>query len=405
MADRWMDQRDRDWRDRDWRRSEAFGRSDWRRGYDRGRSGASSRWDEDRTWAGADDEGPSYEDTGRGRAYGEDEEDYGGRSGLTSGGAYGGGGYGRAGGGRPQAYQSERYGAQQRFGVQDYTRGGYADEAGRSDYGYRQRQGGGGRDDWRRDQDYREGRDWAEAGQRRYERDDERRYDEDARWRARSYEDDRDRERERWEGRRDQGRSEGAGDFLQRAGERISSWFRGDSPRGREERRDEPRRYSADFGREARWVVADRGHRGVGPKGYKRSDDRINEEVHERLTDDPWLDATDVHVEVKDGEVTLSGHVDNREAKHRAERLIEDISGVGHVQNNLRVDPGRLTGAGRGYGSSALEAEMRRNAEATSPGNLGASGQSGRTSTGAAAQRSTGAGSESSTGPKAGKRS
>jgi hypothetical protein len=139
----------------------------------------------------------------------------------------------------------------------------------------------------------------------------------------------------------------------------------GEGPmRGRDDYPDEPRRYRADFGREDHWVIAG-GCRGLGPKGYRRSDERISEDAHDRLTDDPWLDATDVRVEVKGGEVTLSGHVDNREAKHRAERLVEDILGVGHVQNNLRVNPDAgLTGAGRGYGSSALEAEMRRNAEA-----------------------------------------
>jgi hypothetical protein len=93
---------------------------------------------------------------------------------------------------------------------------------------------------------------------------------------------------------------------------------------------------------------------------------------------------------VKAGEVTLAGHVDNREAKHRAERLIEDLSGVKHVQNNLRVTPNAgLTGAGRGFGSSALEAEMRRYEQASDPGNNGVSGLAGRTSTGAEAERST----------------
>jgi len=63
---------------------------------------------------------------------------------------------------------------------------------------------------------------------------------------------------------------------------------------------------------------------------------------------------------------------------------------VRHVQNNLRVDPNAgFTGAGRGFGSSALEAEMRRNELATSQGNEGVSG-AGRTSAGAAAERSTG---------------
>jgi hypothetical protein len=108
--------------------------------------------------------------------------------------------------------------------------------------------------------------------------------------------------------------------------------------------------------------------RGLGPKGYQRSDERISDEVHDRLTEDPWLDASNVVVEVKGGEITLNGHVDSREAKHWAERLVEDLSGVRHVQNNLRVDLGAdFTGAGRGFGSSAVEAEMRRNAGTMKP--------------------------------------
>ncbi len=37
------------------------------------------------------------------------------------------------------------------------------------------------------------------------------------------------------------------------------------------------------------------------------------------------------------GEVTLNGTVTSREQKRRAEDLVEDLSGVKHVQNNLRV--------------------------------------------------------------------
>lgn len=78
-------------------------------------------------------------------------------------------------------------------------------------------------------------------------------------------------------------------------------------------------------------------HRGRGPKGYTRSDERIAEDVHDRLLDDSWLDASDIEAKVDDGEVTLSGHVESRAAKHRAEHMVENISGVKHVQNNLRV--------------------------------------------------------------------
>ncbi len=80
-------------------------------------------------------------------------------------------------------------------------------------------------------------------------------------------------------------------------------------------------------------------HRGRGPQGYRRTDARISEDAHDRLTDDPRVDATNIQVSVKDGEVTLTGTVADRAAKHRAEHCVEDIPGVGHVQNNLRVDP------------------------------------------------------------------
>jgi hypothetical protein len=79
-------------------------------------------------------------------------------------------------------------------------------------------------------------------------------------------------------------------------------------------------------------------HRGRGPKGYKRSDERIHEDVCERLTEDPMIDASNVEVEVKNGEVTLSGTVSSRGLKRRAEDLTELASGVTHVQNNLRVE-------------------------------------------------------------------
>jgi len=78
-------------------------------------------------------------------------------------------------------------------------------------------------------------------------------------------------------------------------------------------------------------------HRGRGPKGYIRSDERIHEDVCERLTEDRFIDASDVEVAVKDGEVTLSGTVASRGLKRRAEDLAELASGVRHVQNNLRV--------------------------------------------------------------------
>ncbi|MCB5177061.1 BON domain-containing protein [Microvirga lenta] len=85
--------------------------------------------------------------------------------------------------------------------------------------------------------------------------------------------------------------------------------------------------------------ASERHHRGRGPRNYRRSDERIQDDVNQRLTDDPYLDASDIEVLVRDQEVTLSGMVHSRLDKRRAEDIAESVSGVAHVQNNLRVRP------------------------------------------------------------------
>ena len=76
---------------------------------------------------------------------------------------------------------------------------------------------------------------------------------------------------------------------------------------------------------------------GRGPKGFKRSDERIKEEVCEMLTRDHSIDAEDIDVEVKEGEVTLTGSVPDRRMKHLAEDCVERALGVKDVINNIRV--------------------------------------------------------------------
>ncbi|WP_129641145.1 BON domain-containing protein [Peristeroidobacter agariperforans] len=77
-------------------------------------------------------------------------------------------------------------------------------------------------------------------------------------------------------------------------------------------------------------------HRGRGPKGYARSDERLTELICERLTDDPHIDASDIAVEVKQGKVTLSGTVHDKLTRWRVEDAVEAI-GVEEVSNRLRV--------------------------------------------------------------------
>jgi len=77
-------------------------------------------------------------------------------------------------------------------------------------------------------------------------------------------------------------------------------------------------------------------HRGKGPA--RRTDEQIKSEVEEALTNDSWLDASGVGVSVQNGIVTLTGTVDSRESKRRAEDLADQVPGVRDVQNNLRIE-------------------------------------------------------------------
>lgn len=77
--------------------------------------------------------------------------------------------------------------------------------------------------------------------------------------------------------------------------------------------------------------------RRAGPRGYVRSDERIREEICERLADRADLDVDDVSVVVTQGRVTLEGSVPNRQMKHRIDALCDDSAGVREVDNRIRV--------------------------------------------------------------------
>lgn len=119
-------------------------------------------------------------------------------------------------------------------------------------------------------------------------------------------------------GGRVRAQSDGERGLFERAGDELRSWF-GD--------RDARRRREID-------------HRGRGPKNYARSDERICDDINDRLTEDVWIDASEIEVTVTSGEVVLSGTVEDRPSKRRAEDCAEDVSGVKHVQNNLRYQSG-----------------------------------------------------------------
>jgi hypothetical protein len=207
-------------------------------------------------------------------------------------------------------------------------------------------------DDGRRNEDdggrYGEGRRYG-AGDYENTRSwpgDDRRYGAEERWRPYDPGHDSPAYRDQSSGQRwrgEAGPSARTGDWRDWRNPRADE---GRAWNGREERgfwdrtRDEVASWFGDRGAETRRRV-DGEHRGRGPRGYRRADERISDDVHDRLTEDSWLDASDIVVNVREGEVVLSGRVRTREDKRRAEDLAERVSGVAHVQNNLRADDPR----------------------------------------------------------------
>jgi hypothetical protein len=74
-----------------------------------------------------------------------------------------------------------------------------------------------------------------------------------------------------------------------------------------------------------------------GGTRFRRSDERLLDEICQRMTDHPDLDATNIEVAVREGEVTLAGSVDDRPSKHLAEQIAEGVRGIRDVHNHLRV--------------------------------------------------------------------
>jgi hypothetical protein len=75
----------------------------------------------------------------------------------------------------------------------------------------------------------------------------------------------------------------------------------------------------------------------TGPKGYTRSDDRLREDISERLMMADSVDSSDVTVSVKDAKVTLEGRVPDRRMKHAIEDLVDNCPGVQDIDNRIRV--------------------------------------------------------------------
>lgn len=93
---------------------------------------------------------------------------------------------------------------------------------------------------------------------------------------------------------------------------------------------------------DAEWAApapAPAGFAGRGPKGYRPSDERLREQICERLSADDEVDASEISVRVEDGEATLEGSTETRVQKHHAELIAAGVTGVSDVHNRLRVLP------------------------------------------------------------------
>jgi len=77
-----------------------------------------------------------------------------------------------------------------------------------------------------------------------------------------------------------------------------------------------------------------------GPKNYRRSDERILEDVYLQLLRDPAIDSSDVSVELHRGVATLTGTVLVRSMKHAIEDIIHAIPGVEEIHNRVKVNAG-----------------------------------------------------------------
>jgi osmotically-inducible protein OsmY len=109
-------------------------------------------------------------------------------------------------------------------------------------------------------------------------------------------------------------------------------------------------------------------HRGKGPKGYTRSDDRLKELICEKLTDDPTIDASEISVEVTSQIVKLRGTVDDRSTKYEVEELIERCGGVTDIDNQLRVRSGSSQASQRGSQGGPMEASGSGTSQMTGSG-------------------------------------
>ena len=130
-----------------------------------------------------------------------------------------------------------------------------------------------------------------------------------------------------------------------------------------------------------------------GPKGYERSDERLKEDISERMYANEDFDVSDVSIEVANGVVTLDGNVDDRYSKYMLEEMVDSIPGVKDVDNRLRIRRGDESRSSGESGSSGSSMSGTGSRSSSSGSDMSGSGRSSRSESGSGSS-----GSSSSTG-------
>jgi osmotically-inducible protein OsmY len=96
-----------------------------------------------------------------------------------------------------------------------------------------------------------------------------------------------------------------------------------------------------------------------GPKGYQRSDERLKEDICERLMNAYYIDCSEVSIDVKGGKVSLEGSVPERYMKHSIEDIVDSCAGVTDIDNRVRVGTAVTTPAASPVGGVPTPAKTR----------------------------------------------
>jgi hypothetical protein len=132
-------------------------------------------------------------------------------------------------------------------------------------------------------------------------------------------------------------------------------------------------RYGQQYGRQygPRYGYQPRTRRfTTGPKGYQRSDERLKEDICERLMELHHIDSSDVSVEVRGARVVLEGTVPSRHMKHAIEDLVDACPGVQDIDNRVRVTNPNLR-QGQGAHSQGGQSQSLTAASASSGSSSG----------------------------------